>query len=381
MSRYADVLAALREPACWPVAARRQLNLKVPDEAAQKALRGRSWMSFLRQSSTNGRRRSKEWPMGYHQDLGGLVIRFVEPWCVAAAEIVTGFGSGRSRASARRGTHRFRRGRRTAGEHHVTCIACGCRLRGALLRDTAKSNSGQTLWPYREPSPACWPTAGWRCWSPAKLAQLAHVRNRSRKRSRRFSATRVFCSRFTICASRPVALCGLDIAGGDSMILRIASANRDPLQFSDPDHIDFARRGGAQLSLGFGPHSCVGAALIRMTATVATGIFVEKFGNCRIYGPVFVAGRRWIPLHRPRCVCGTQTNQHMIAGECGVFTRGGPCKPLLSGGTIRLSLSRAPRKPHGIRRAGGVRASFNDSPGLCRIATRALRVSIDSVLR
>ena len=49
-------------------------------------------------------------------------------------------------------------------------------------------------------------------------------------------------------ALRPVALCGLQIAEGDRVILQLASANRDPLQFSNPDRLDFTRREAAQLS-------------------------------------------------------------------------------------------------------------------------------------
>jgi cytochrome P450 len=78
----------------------------------------------------------------------------------------------------------------------------------------------------------------------------------------------------------------LQIAEGDRVILQLASANRDPQQFPSPDRFEFARRGAAQLSLGFGPHACVGAALIRTTITAATKAFVEKFGDVEICGPV-----------------------------------------------------------------------------------------------
>ena len=61
------------------------------------------------------------------------------------------------------------------------------------------------------------------------------------------------------------------------MILMLASANRDPEQFPDPDRLDITRAAAGQIALGAGPHSCVGASLIRMAAAVATGAFVSRF--------------------------------------------------------------------------------------------------------
>jgi cytochrome P450 len=78
----------------------------------------------------------------------------------------------------------------------------------------------------------------------------------------------------------------LRIAQGDRVILRVASANRDPQQFPDPDRIDFSRRGPAHLALGFGPHSCAGAALIRMGVKVATRLFVKNFADAEICSAV-----------------------------------------------------------------------------------------------
>ncbi len=142
---------------------------------------------------------------------------------------------------------------------------------------------------------ACLLASGWLALlrHPAELARLRAVPELIPKAIEEI--LRYACLPQTVfrCASRTVELCGLRIAEGDRVILRLASANRDPRQFPDPDHPDrihFARRGAAQLSLGFGPHSCVGAALIRMSLTAATRVFVEKFDSAEICGPVLWQG-------------------------------------------------------------------------------------------
>jgi cytochrome P450 len=62
----------------------------------------------------------------------------------------------------------------------------------------------------------------------------------------------------TIPAGKPVFLCK-------------ASANRDPEAFTDADKFDITRdRAEAQnLGLGYGIHSCLGAALARMESAIA----------------------------------------------------------------------------------------------------------------
>ena len=60
---------------------------------------------------------------------------------------------------------------------------------------------------------------------------------------------------------------------GDRVILRITAANRDPERFPCPADLDWVRHGTGHLSLGAGPHSCVGASLIRMAVVTITLLF------------------------------------------------------------------------------------------------------------
>ena len=80
-------------------------------------------------------------------------------------------------------------------------------------------------------------------------------------------------------ATANVDLGGVRIAEGDLAVLMLASANRDPEQFPDPDRLLLARPVTSHVALGTGRNSCVGAMLIRMAASVATGALAAKFAE------------------------------------------------------------------------------------------------------
>lgn len=56
---------------------------------------------------------------------------------------------------------------------------------------------------------------------------------------------------------------------GTSVVSILAAANRDPLEFPDPDRIDFARSAGRHLTFGFGTHFCLGSTLAKLEMRVA----------------------------------------------------------------------------------------------------------------
>ena len=85
-------------------------------------------------------------------------------------------------------------------------------------------------------------------------------------------------------ATADIELAGLSIRQGDRIMLMLASANRDPAQFPDPDCLDVTRRAPNQLALGTGRNSCVGASLIKMALTVATGALLERFKGADLAG-------------------------------------------------------------------------------------------------
>ena len=78
-------------------------------------------------------------------------------------------------------------------------------------------------------------------------------------------------------ATANVDLGGVTIAAGDLVVLMLASANRDPEQFPDPDRLLLSRPATGHVALGTGRNSCVGAMVIRMAAATATAALAAKF--------------------------------------------------------------------------------------------------------
>jgi cytochrome P450 len=70
---------------------------------------------------------------------------------------------------------------------------------------------------------------------------------------------------------------GSAIAAGDRIYLITAAANRDPVQFSDPDRFLATRSNTMHLGFGFGEHFCIGAPLARLVARAAIGALVRDY--------------------------------------------------------------------------------------------------------
>lgn len=69
---------------------------------------------------------------------------------------------------------------------------------------------------------------------------------------------------------------GVRVRAGEFVMLLLASGNRDPLAFHDPDRFDVARTPNNHLGFGFGVHHCLGAPLARMEAEVALSTLVRR---------------------------------------------------------------------------------------------------------
>lgn len=66
------------------------------------------------------------------------------------------------------------------------------------------------------------------------------------------------------------------IGEGNTVILHIAAANRDPQHFPRPDALDLGRRENRHLSFGWGAHFCLGAPLARAEAGIALPRLFER---------------------------------------------------------------------------------------------------------
>jgi cytochrome P450 len=83
-------------------------------------------------------------------------------------------------------------------------------------------------------------------------------------------------------AARDCELGGITIPAGTNVNVSVASANRDPTRYRDPDRFDLARKNIAHLTFGGGPHLCLGMHLARMEATVAITALLDRLPELRL---------------------------------------------------------------------------------------------------
>ncbi|GAA2638100.1 MULTISPECIES: cytochrome P450 [Streptomyces] len=79
-----------------------------------------------------------------------------------------------------------------------------------------------------------------------------------------------------------VEVAGVTIPKGASVWLMLASGNRDPKRFEDPDRFDPDRKDIQHLGLGSGIHSCFGAPLARQEAQLALSELARRLENPRL---------------------------------------------------------------------------------------------------
>ena len=70
--------------------------------------------------------------------------------------------------------------------------------------------------------------------------------------------------RLTRYTTREVIIAGCPIPEGASVRLLIASANRDPTKFADPDRFDPKRKNASHAGFGYGIHMCIGSWLAKL---------------------------------------------------------------------------------------------------------------------
>ncbi|GAB7187203.1 cytochrome P450 [Kitasatospora sp. Ki12] len=87
-------------------------------------------------------------------------------------------------------------------------------------------------------------------------------------------------------AREPVTIGGVTVPAGETVLLALGSANRDPEQFADPDRLDLRRRENGHLALGHGIHYCLGAPLARMETAVALTALLRRFPRLALDVPV-----------------------------------------------------------------------------------------------
>jgi cytochrome P450 len=73
-----------------------------------------------------------------------------------------------------------------------------------------------------------------------------------------------------------------EVAKGDTTLLLLAAAQRDPSEFDRPEVFDPDRKAFRHLAFGKGLHYCLGAPLAHLEAAVALSAVTARFPNARL---------------------------------------------------------------------------------------------------
>ncbi|MZD03598.1 cytochrome P450 [Streptomyces sp. SID5785] len=106
--------------------------------------------------------------------------------------------------------------------------------------------------------------------------------------------------------AEPVTVAGTTIPQGARVVVSLASANRDPGRFPDPERFDIRRDPAStrsHLAFGHGIHHCLGAPLARLEATLALRSLLDRFPDLVLDGdpapdwrPSLLRGLSRLPL-------------------------------------------------------------------------------------
>jgi cytochrome P450 len=81
--------------------------------------------------------------------------------------------------------------------------------------------------------------------------------------------------------TRPVSLGGRKIPGSARLAVVLASANRDPSAFPDPDRYDVGREVRTNLGFGAGPRHCPAHSLVTSVARTALDVLLDRMPDVR----------------------------------------------------------------------------------------------------
>jgi cytochrome P450 len=104
----------------------------------------------------------------------------------------------------------------------------------------------------------------------------------------RFESSNQLGNRMT---SERIELGGIAMEAGTPVTLCIGAANRDPVQFADPERLDVGRTPNRHLAFATGAHQCAGMALARLEGAIAISRFLKRFPNYALNGKPVRGGR------------------------------------------------------------------------------------------
>jgi cytochrome P450 len=101
--------------------------------------------------------------------------------------------------------------------------------------------------------------------------------------------------------ARDTEVAGVGLRAGDSVVLSLPMASRDPSAFDHPTEVDFGRQTNRHYAYGVGPHRCLGSHHARLEMRVCFDEWHSRIPDYRLAGPVpsyagTVMGVKHLPL-------------------------------------------------------------------------------------
>ncbi|MBS1955488.1 MAG: cytochrome P450 [Cyanobacteria bacterium SZAS-4] len=83
-------------------------------------------------------------------------------------------------------------------------------------------------------------------------------------------------------AAQELQLHGEKIGVGDTLLLLLGSANRDPEHYQNADQLDITRADNKHLAFGTGIHHCLGSSLAEVEGQIAITTLLKRFPNLKM---------------------------------------------------------------------------------------------------
>jgi cytochrome P450 len=289
LSRYADVLAALQHPHLWPVGGgEREIEAESRDEVGRLKMRSDVLARFSQANLAEWRplmqseaiRILNLLPAGRPVD---LFREFTLPWGLTVAMLATGANP----------ADREKLGALSTRVFAATGASDDSPLRADAAQATAELEGifQHGPIPLGEPTfvalsqtmarllASCWHALVSHPEAYAKLRAQPALMPAGVEEMLRYSG---IVRRVYRRSTAAVELGGVTIPQGDLTALMLATANRDPAQFPDPDRLDITRPVPSHFSLGYGRNSCVGGNPVRMAVAVATSVLITTFRSVKL---------------------------------------------------------------------------------------------------
>jgi len=86
-------------------------------------------------------------------------------------------------------------------------------------------------------------------------------------------------------AAHDTEIAGVPVRENTKVLCMLASANRDPRKWPEPNRYDMKRRPTGHMALGAGIHGCVGQAVARLEGEVVLTALARRVKRIEVAGP------------------------------------------------------------------------------------------------